>query len=358
MITTQATQAASAADNFSAHASAGALLLVLAIAAACAPDGPPPNGTPPDGPEAVAIREDIIYLMQDGAGITFSAGDTLADADVRYERLAAGHGDLDFDGDADAAVIIAREERGERLTSLHAVVTQGETAEDVSFRIIGEDLEIRNISISDGVVQLAVVARGNNRPTGSRGYLSVSYMLTTRGIVPVRLDGHARVALPLAEGEGGETAKLHMETWQLDSLTTGEMMAQADSPGFADGAVTLRFVPELVTASGIEGVVLGSTGCNQLVGSYRGETPGMPDAAGQAENGRVATSGMANAGQLHQMTFFRMATTLRSCGDDQAAFEESLVRALNSVRRFVVSDDLGLLSSTGENLLRLSSEDG
>ena len=308
-------------------------LLALGVFAACE-----------RGPETT-IRDaldDGTFLTLGGDPVTLSGGVGVA-GNVRHELVMAVEGDLDFDGETDAAAVLVAAEGRERLFTLHALLPEDGAAEDVSARLIGDRIEVRGMAIDEGLIRIDATIRRPRDPVTATPSVNIAryFALTRRGVIPIRLtevheDGTAGEAgARTASGETPATPALYTHEWMLESFDAGDWTADL---GRLDEPVSLRFLSEAFEGSDVSGQVSGFAGCNQVYGSFRTR-------------------------QLASLRFYGLTTTRRRCGARVAEVEQRLYDALTSVRAFQLSGDRLVLALAGGAIRfraggRLSPADG
>lgn len=278
------------------------------------------------GPEAT-IRDaldDGTFLTLGGDPVTLSEGVGVA-GNVRHELVMAVEGDLDFDGETDAAAVLVAAEGRERLFTLHALLPKDGAAEDVSARLIGDRIEVRGMAIDQGLIRVDATIRRPRDPVTATPSVNIAryFALTKRGVIPIRLtevdeDGTAGEPAE-AGGETPATPALHTHEWTLESFDAGDWSADL---GRLDEPVALRFLSEAFEGSDVRGQVSGFAGCNQVYGSFRTR-------------------------QLASLRFYGLTTTRRRCGTRVAEVEQRLYDALSSVRAFQLSGDRLVLALAG-----------
>ena len=278
------------------------------------------------GPEAT-IRDaldDGTFLTLGGNPVTLSEGVGVA-GNVRYELVMATEGDLDLDGETDAAAVLVAAQGRERMFTLHALLSEDGGAEDVSARLIGDRIEVRGMAIDQGLIRVDATIRRPRDPVTATPSVNIAryFALTRRGVIPIRLTEVDETAPEAgAQGAGGETPAtpaLHTHEWTLESFDAGEWTADL---GRLDEPVALRFLPEAIEGSDVRGQVSGFAGCNQVYGSFRTR-------------------------QSASLRFYGLTTTRRRCGTRMSEVEQRLYDALTSVRAFQLSGDRLVLALAG-----------
>ena len=292
-----------------------AALLAAAITCGACERGPEPTSR--------EVLEDGTFLTLDRERITLSRGAGVADG-VRRELVMTAEGDLDFDSETDAAALLVAEEGRARLLTLHALLRDGRTVEDVSARLIGDRVEVRRMTIAEGTIRVDLRIRAHGEPITVSPSVDISrhFVLSTRGVIPVRRteiveDGpRGAEAGNGADGGGGpEPATLHGYEWILESLEVGDWTADLDARG---EPVALRFLPEVYDETTVTGQVSGFTGCNQLYGNFRTQASAA-------------------------LRFSGLGTTRRRCRGRSAEVERRLIEALGAAQTFGLSGDQALL---------------
>ncbi len=297
----------------------GALLAVALVALAC------DRGPPPISREALAAST---FLTADGATITLTEGAATDPVNgVQYELLTTGDGDVDFDGEPDAAAILVEARGSARFLRLHALLGAGDRAEDVSARLIGDRLGVQRLSIEDGVIRVELLIRKPGEPiTVEPSVLFTQhFVLTTRGLTPIVQtqvddDGGERDA---PENRSMEDAPaLYTHEWKLDTFAMGDW---AGDLGGLERPVSVRFVAELADVAGASGQFSGFAGCNRIFGSFRAEESAVLRIAG-------------------------LAATLRMCDAKHSDLEQRFLAAFGSVESFEIMGDRLTLAFVGGTL--------
>jgi len=125
-----------------------------------------------------------------------------------YRVVASAPGDLDFDGQTDAAVLLAEADGISRYVTLHALVSAGGELEDVASLMVGEHIALLDLVAADGVIAAEILVQ----PLGSRMSappdipVSAAWALTDRGLRPLRWERVQRpdVSPDLASPAGGQ----------------------------------------------------------------------------------------------------------------------------------------------------------
>lgn len=318
------------APRWQLAAVASASITAASIGAACDRSTPPPT-------EEVLLNATYLSEWSEEGTVTLVGGEyrapgpTGAAPELVIDLVDYATGDLDGDGDEDAAVVLVeRTDELRALYRLHALLSDGREVRDVSTRLLGDQMTVEGMRIADGVIEadLIPVEPGQFRAGGLPGRepggrpppsITSEYVLTTRGLLPA--------SLPPASGDTGDTEpsaeavpSLTGESWVILEIRTD------DAPGVpyaGEEQPALSFVEELRSEDGASGRLFGSTGCNRVLGSYQ-----VTDA------GRIRISGLA--------------TTRRACGERRMEFEQRLTLSLGSALEYeVLGDELDIRFAGG-----------
>lgn len=284
-----------------------------------------------DGPPTVSREalETATFLTAEGGTVTLSEGVATDPASgVQYELLTVGEGDVDFDGESDAAAILVERRGDARILRLHALLGGGEHAEDVSARLIGDRLGVQRLSIEDGVIRLELKIRNPGEPISVEPSVIFAqhFVLTDRGLTPI-----VQTQVDDDGGEGRRAAgdrpmddapALYTHEWHLDAIAAGDW---AGEPEALDRPVSVRFVAELADVAGASGQFSGFAGCNRIFGSFRAEESAILRIAG-------------------------LASTRRMCDSKHSDFEQRFLAAFGSVESFEIQGDRLVLAFVGGTL--------
>ncbi|MDX1579147.1 MAG: META domain-containing protein [Gemmatimonadota bacterium] len=280
---------------------------------------------PPDPTSEEHLRQGT-YLAQDGTAIQLVDGEREAEAPggVSYRLLRTARGDLDLDGEEDAAAVLVERRGSQELLRLHALVADGESLEDVAVRLLGDRIVLSDLRVDEGLIHAELVVRRPGDPVTVEPSLPISttFVLTTRGLIPTSAAERSGAGESGPRGEPAEGAGLASHEWELAAFEMGDWTA--DLAPF-DRRPTLRFDPELADPGGISGRLTGFTGCNQLFGSFRAE----PETT---------------------LRFSGLGITRRACTGDVADLEQRLVSAYESVESYALSDDGLVIDFVGGTL--------
>jgi heat shock protein HslJ len=279
---------------------AAAGLVVLALAAGCASQPMPPAAASPGGAPTAGEVANITYrgieeaggpaALRDGSweGAPFVEGGTSRPA-VGLVPGVLLTGDLDGDGDEEAAVLLYSSSGGSGTRSSIAIVDRRPGgAENVATRLLGDRVQVRSMAIASGTLSIDVVRAGPADPACCPGELA-TYTWT------LGPDGLGDSQPPAVTGRLS-TAVLDGTEWTLSHFAYDE-----EAPG--SPTVTLAF-------SG--GQLRGKAGCN----GYFTALADLPDAgAGALRLGPVGA-------------------TQRMCPDEEMAVEDRYLRQLGSVSSF------------------------
>ena len=287
--------------------------VVAGLLAAAFAGGACERGPAPTSREAL---EGATFLTLEGVDVTLVNGSG-AVGGVRHELLLTAEGDLDFDSEADAAAVLVSEQGRERFLTLHAILREGGEAVDVSARLMGDRIEVHRLEITDGVIRADVRIRRPGDPITATPSVDLArhFILTTRGVLPIRLtdvveDGSPVAAAGSGDGAGPAGPRVHTHEWELESFDVGDWTANLRGLD----QIALRFLGETFDGADVTGQVSGFAGCNQLFGSFRTR-------------------------ESAALRFLGLATTRRSCSGRAAEVEQRLYEALGSVQAFQLSGD-------------------
>lgn len=305
-MTRGAREAAAARGPRWSAATVPGLLLVAGLAACGGDDGPPPTS-----PEALA---GATYMTE----ATASGQVTLEDGELRLtgggtvQRIAlqgSAQGDLDGDGEADAAAVLVEESGLARMLRLHALLADGDSTVDVATRMLGDRFQLRSVSVDDGLVEVRLLTRPPGAPVQTRPTVPtrLRFALTDRGLRPVN------PPLP-REGEV-RTARtpptLTSNQWNLTRVQVHEWSAEASA--FRQTPY-LRFAEELGDAGTMTGELSGQAGCNRLFSSFEASAAGS-------------------------LRIHALASTRRACAGDVMDRERRLLAALGAARGYSITGD-------------------
>lgn len=287
-----------------------------------------------DGPETIGreMLENATFLTLDGGEITLTGGVTTSEGNVRHELLLTADGDLDFDSDIDAVVVLAADRGRERFLTLHAVLRDGDEIRDVSARLIGDRIEVHRAEILDGMIQVRVRVRRPGDPVTVRPSVDRTpyFALTNRGLTSVApIEGADGEDTQVGSTEAGDdeagngtaaaAATLYAHEWELESFDRGDWSANLRAPR---EPVTLRFQAEPRDAAEVTGEMAGFAGCNRIFGSFRTH-------------------------EAEAMRFYGVTAMRRLCGERPTDFEQRFLEALRSVRAYRLEGDRMTLALRG-----------
>ena len=225
-------------------------------------------------------------------------------------------GDLDGDGEEDAAAVLVERPGGTgTFYLLHALLSDGREVHDVSSRLVGDRIVVEAVRIEDGVIEADLLVRRLGEPVAARPSVptTVRFVLTNRGLLPADFPSTQGETDPLeAEASGESTHAITGGAWTILSIRTGEDPAMVPDP--TGDRPELSFSEELLDVEGSFGRLFGSTGCNRVLGSYQAR-----DAGG------IRISGVA--------------TTRKACEPALMDFEQLLTLSLGSAIGFEVRGD-------------------
>ena len=220
------------------------LVAIVALASALAA----PTGTRPPTLDELG---NLTYTGISAEPIRLRNGEHLGDPPVprgaprtrvRLARTLAASGDLDGDGLADAAVLLARDSAGGGIDQFLALVVRRDgRLRNVATAALGDRLAVRSIAVDQRALLLDVVTHGPSDPV-------CCPMLKQRWHLHLNRD---RLVLDAMEMQG-ELSMFDLEgvTWRLASLGATKPVP--------DGV--------LVTAVFRGGQVAGAGGCNRYIG--------------------------------------------------------------------------------------------
>ena len=272
-----------------------------------------------------ATPDGLVTLI--GGAVEFPPGSEVS----RIELLQSAEGDLDGDEKPDGAAVLT-ENAGNNATifRLHALLSDGKTAEDVATRMLGDRIVLRSLTIEDGIITAHLLVRGQRDPmtVAPNEPVAIRFALTRDGLLPIDP--------PSVVGESGAGAAARTLTtaptltsheWELVGIEMGDWTMGL--PGL-EKLPSLRFKVEPDALQGAGGRVYGFAGCNQMFGSY---------AAG--EGGSLRIRGIA--------------LTRRSCRGDEQDMEERVVASLLAARTFEIADGRLTIGFDG-GVLRLRAD--
>lgn len=288
-------------------------LLLLAVAWGCG-DSPSPTSR-----EALESGTFLTRTTPTGS-ITLSEGTatSVGDTTREFSLASVAEGDLDLDGETDAVAILAEDDGISHYLYLHAFLSDGRVAEDVSARLVGDRVEVRRLSIDDAIIRVDLMLREPGQPITTPPTVphSAYFALTDRGLIPAPQTEIEPAAEP--RGMGAERT-LYGHEWVLERFEMGDWTGKIDD---ADGPPSLRFVTELADMAGASGQVTGFAGCNRIFGSFRAE-----------EGGTLRVSGIAS--------------TRRACRGPATDFERRFIAAFKSADGYRVEGDTLIIDVGG-----------
>lgn len=244
-----------------------------------------------------------------------------AGGELRIRFVDHAVGDLDGDGEEDAAVILVEEGGNDRLFRLHALLSDREEGlRDVASRLLGDRLQIRGVRIVDDLIATDLVIRAPGEPVSAPPTVpaTLGFALTDRGLRPIDPPG---VGADRGIAGEGPVASLGRADWTLAGLGAekgAELLAEVSR------VPRLRFTVELVDAQGASGQLSGFAGCNRVFATYR---------AGADGGLRVSS----------------LARTRRSCDDPAGELERLVIGALETGSGFAFEgEELVLRTSRGD----------
>lgn len=287
------------------------LAAVLAVAGALAPAACG-EGDDPLGDQALTNGTYLTDATPRGTvTLIGGAADLPPGSNVeRIEFISATRGDMDGDGESDAAVVLADVGTNSRILRLHAVLRDDDGMTDVASRMLGDGVAINSVSIADEIVTVAMRIHEPGQPplTDPTVAVVLQFALTDRGIIPV--------SIPAVAEEGDVRATddppdLYSHRWTLTALEWGG--ATRDG---GEGRMTpsLVFMPEANFLGERIGRMAGGAGCNRLFADFE-------------------------TGEGGALRIRAIATTRRSCRRRAEELEAAFVEALRAVRSHEVSGD-------------------
>jgi heat shock protein HslJ len=299
---------------------AGTLLALGLIWTACGEDAPPPTSR--------AALENATYLTDltpdgkvtlMGGAVMFPPGGTIE----RYHFIEAGEGDLDGDEVVDAAVILVEFSGASELIRLHALLSDGDTTEDVATRFLGDRLFVEGVRIVDGLIEVDMLVRRPGENPQARPTMPVTnrFALTRTGLMPVNPPA-IREGGPRTMG-AGSVATLVSHEWILETIRMGDWSQTTDS---LERRPAVRFATELGDETAGTGNLSGYSGCNRFFGTYS-----------------IEEGGTLRVGPL--------GTTRRLCGEPLDDLERRVVSSLSTATTFSVSGDRLTIEFDGGTLV-------
>jgi hypothetical protein len=290
----------------------------------------------PTSAEALLNATYLSEWAEEGV-VTLTEGEYRASAGPTPELVIALEefttGDLDGDGIEDAVAVLVEQPGGTKTYyRLHAILSDGREARDVSSRLLGNKVEVRALRIEDGVIEADLLGQGPGQfvtvPPSVPS--TVEFVLTNRGLLPAAIP-------PQGESEPSESPRdpthaLTAGAWTIVSIRSGDTPAMV--AGSTGDPPQLSFAEELRDIDGSSGRLFGSTGCNRLLGSYQA----------------------SNAGEIR---FSGIATTRRACEPARMDFEQLLTMSLGSALGFELrGDELEIRFPGGTISLNRAPESG
>jgi len=282
-------------------------LLLGGLLASCGGD----DGPAPTSAEALAQATYLTAATESGH-ITLENGERPFPPGGPVRRImlvASGEGDLDGDGDVDAAAILVEERGMDWILRLHALLADGDTLQDVATRMIGDRFEVRSVSVVDGLIDVDLLTRrpGVSVQTPPTVPTHLRFALTGRGLLPV----NPPMPRDADVGTVRRVPTLTSNQWNLTRIEIRQWVADA---GTFRQAPYLRFAEEQSNGETMTGGISGQTGCNRLFGGFEAGTSGS-------------------------LRIRSIATTRRACGGDATDRERRLVAALEAATGYTLSGD-------------------
>ncbi|MDH3732731.1 MAG: META domain-containing protein, partial [Gemmatimonadota bacterium] len=249
----------------------------------------------------------VVTLL--GGAVDFPAGGTVQ----RIEMYDFGVGDLDYDDETDAVVVLVEFRNMQRLLRLHALLGEDDEVRDVASRLIGDNIRVLDIRVDDGVIEVDMLIRAPHESFQREPTIPITgrFALTDRGLIPVNVPS-LREASRMTLGAGAE-ATLTSHEWILTTIEMGDWSQTTDA---LDRRPSLRVALELGDAAAGSGSLAGYAGCNQMFGTY--------------------TSGEDGTLQIGPL-----ATTRRICGEGLDELETRVMASLAVARSVdIVGDQL------------------
>ena len=284
---------------------------IAVLASACDRSPPPPSiEALVNGTYLTEWTDEGVVTLTEGEYRAPAAPDAASEVVIFFESSTTG--DLDADGVEDAVAVLVEQSVGTgSFYRLHALLSDGREVRDVSSRLLGDRIRVRDLRIDDGVIEADVLLRGPEESAVSEPTvpLTLSFVLTNRGLLPLKPpSGMARTF----RSPDDSTGVLSGTTWRFVEMRTGE-----GPPVVADSewdTPELVFSTELKDVDGWSGRAWGSTGCNRVLANYHA-----------SHDGRLGVSGVA--------------TTRRACDSSLMTFEQSFTVSLGSATAFEVQGD-------------------
>lgn len=260
--------------------------------------------------------------LDDGEYRENADGGSSGDLRIRFVEHAAG--DLDGDGDEDAAVVLVEEAGSDRLYRVHALLADGDSLRDVASRLLGDRIEVRGVRIVDDLIATDLVIRSPGEPVSAPPTVpaTLGFALTGKGLFPIDRPTSSDPGRPSDVPD--PAARLGAADWVLSGLDREE---GAERLAQVARVPRLRFTPELVTSEESRGRLSGFSGCNRVFASYRASPDGS-------------------------LRVTALARTRRACEGPALELERLLLGALETVDRFSFEGD-ELLLRGGAGVLRL-----
>lgn len=292
-----------------------ALALAASLGACGGDDGPAPTS-----PEALA---NATYLTEaaEGGEVTLEEGRYVFAPGAPVSEVVlvgSGEGDLDGDGETDAAAVLIEASGLARILRLHALLGSEEGVEDVAARMLGDRFAVRSVAIEDGLVDVRLLTRRPGAPVQTPASVPtrLRFALTDRGLVPV----NPPEPVPAGDVEPGRPTGLTGRQWDLVRVEVRQWSAASEA---FDEVPWLRFAEELGGVEVSTGSVTGRTGCNRVFAAYE-------------------------AGGSGSLRIRGVAATRRACAEDAADRERRLIAALEAATAYeIVGDTLRIALDGG-----------
>ncbi len=286
---------------------------VLGVGTACDRSPPPTSaGALLNAAYLSEWAEEGVVTLTEGEYRAAAAPGSASEVLIALADFATG--DLDGDGEEDAAVVLVERPGGSgTFYLLHALLSDGRETHDVSSRLLGDRIVVQAVRIEDGVIEADLLVRRPGEPVVARhsAPITTGFVLTNRGLLPADFPS-TRSELGLRERPSDPPHVLTGGAWTIVSIRTGEDAAVTGDP--TGELPQISFAEELRDVDGFSGRLFGSTGCNRVLGNYQA-----------SKAGRIRISGVA--------------TTRRMCEGARMEFERLLTLSLGSALAFEVQGE-------------------
>jgi len=236
-------------------------------------------------------------------------------------------GDLDGDGDDDAAVVLLEDmgTQGSRYFQLHALLGENGEPNAVARRLLGDKIRINSLAVDSGVVFVGIGGQVEADSMGPEPQV-LRMVLTTRGLEQLPPE-HSALAPPGPRAAAaGPPADLLNTEWTLVAIETEDGVV---TPAYSElGDPTLRFIRELQSEQTVSGRVIGAGLCNRIFGSFTAE------ADRELTIGSLATTRMICPGQVMEVESL-LLTSLETAFSYEVSEDELTIAFAGGTLRFI-----------------------